>query len=224
MCLVLNGWVPAGAEEVYNWRNAFGEVWTSTSGQCWRSSAWTPETAVPLCDGALLPKVAIIAPVAPVKPEDESPKVEMPAVTVSAPVVAAIEPAVVPAVVPLVAKVTPSKINFNAVYLFDFDKAVITPEAQIQLNEMVLKAKNMNLEVIVAVGHTDATGSENYNQQLSLKRAAAVKSYLESKGFDKKRIFIEGRGENQPVVDNRTKQNRAKNRRVVLELTGSSHK
>jgi OmpA-OmpF porin, OOP family len=83
------------------------------------------------------------------------------------------------------------------------------------------KVKAINLEVIIAVGHTDSVGSDAYNQKLSLRRSQAVKAYLVSKGIDKTRIYTEGKGEKQPVADNKTKEGRAKNRRVEIEVVGS---
>ena len=86
---------------------------------------------------------------------------------------------------------------------------------------MADKVKAINLEVIIAVGHTDSVGSDAYNQKLSLRRSQAVKAYLVSKGIDKTRIYTEGKGEKQPVADNKTKEGRAKNRRVEIEGVGS---
>ena len=86
---------------------------------------------------------------------------------------------------------------------------------------MADKVKAINLEVIIAVGHTDSVGSDAYNQKLSLRRSQAVKAYLVSKGIEKTRIYTEGKGEKQPVADNKTKEGRAKNRRVEIEVVGS---
>jgi OOP family OmpA-OmpF porin len=79
----------------------------------------------------------------------------------------------------------------------------------------------LNLEVIIAVGHTDSIGSDAYNQRLSIRRSEAVKSYLVSKGVEKNRVYTEGKGEKQPVADNRTAEGRAKNRRVEIEVVGT---
>jgi hypothetical protein len=75
--------------------------------------------------------------------------------------------------------------------------------------------------VIIAVGHTDSVGSDAYNQKLSVRRAEAVKAYLVSKGIEKNRVYTEGKGEKQPVADNKTAEGRAKNRRVEIEVVGT---
>jgi OOP family OmpA-OmpF porin len=65
---------------------------------------------------------------------------------------------------------------------------------------VVAKSKEIKLEVIIAVGHTDRFGSDAYNQKLSERRAAAVKTYLVSKGVDANRVYTEGKGEKNPVT------------------------
>jgi OmpA-OmpF porin, OOP family len=135
--------------------------------------------------------------------------------------VAAPAPAPAPAAAPAAA---PAKVTYAADAFFDFDKAVLKPEGKAKLDELVGKAKGINLEVVIAVGHTDATGADGYNQKLSVRRSEAVKAYLESKGIEKNRIYTEGKGEAQPVADNKTKEGRAKNRRVEIELVGTRAK
>jgi OOP family OmpA-OmpF porin len=114
-----------------------------------------------------------------------------------------------------------SKVTYAADAFFDFDKAVLKPAGKSKLNDLVAKVKGINLEVIIAVGHTDSIGSDAYNQKLSVRRAEAVKAYLVSKGIEKNRIYTEGKGEKQPVADNKTKEGRAKNRRVEIEVVGT---
>ena len=133
--------------------------------------------------------------------------------------VKAAAPAPAPAAAAPVA--TASKVTFAADAFFDFDKAVLKPEGKAKLDELASKVQGINLEVIVAVGHTDSVGSDAYNQKLSERRAQAVKGYLESKGIDKSRVYTEGKGEKQPVADNKTKDGRAQNRRVEIEVVGT---
>ena len=111
--------------------------------------------------------------------------------------------------------------NHAADAFFDFDKSVLKPEGRAKLDDLVGKIKGINLEVIIAVGHTDSIGSDAYNQRLSVRRAEAVKAYLVSKGIERNRIYTEGKGEKQPIADNRTAVGRAKNRRVEVEVVGT---
>ena len=89
------------------------------------------------------------------------------------------------------------------------------------MDDLAGKVKAINLEVVIGVGHTDAVGSDAYNQKLSVKRAEAVKAYLVSKGIEKNRVYTEGKGKKQPVADNKTAEGRAKNRRVEVEVVGT---
>lgn len=189
----------AGAQTVDNWRDASGQlVWKNgTNEYCWRDANWTPATAAPGCDGAIVaPAPAAAAPAA-------------------APAPAAAAPA--PAPQPAVA----SKVTYAADAFFDFDKSVLKPEGKAKLDDLVSKVKGINLEVIIAVGHTDSIGSDAYNQKLSVRRSEAVKAYLVSKGIEKNRVYTEGKGEKQPVADNKTAEGRAKNRRVEIEVVGT---
>ena len=189
----------AGAQTVDNWKNGSGDlVWKNgTNELCWRDSFWTPATAAAGCDGALVapaaaPAVVVVVPVAPVVPAPAQP-----------------------------APPAASKVTYAADAFFDFDKYVLKPEGKAKLDDLVGKVKGVNLEVIIAVGHTDSIGTVEYNQKLSVRRAEAVKAYLVSKGLEKNRVYTEGKGEKQPVADNRTAEGRAKNRRVEIEVVGT---
>ena len=116
---------------------------------------------------------------------------------------------------------TSEKVSFAAEALFDFDKAIVKPAGKAALDDLLMKLQGMNTEVMVTVGHTDSVGSDAYNQKLSLRRAEAVKAYLVSKGIEASRVYVEGKGESQPVADNKTAEGRAKNRRVTVEVVGS---
>jgi len=76
----------------------------------------------------------------------------------------------------------------------------LRPAGRAALDDFVARTRDINPEVIMAVGHADRFGSDRYNQKLSEQRAAAVKSYLMSKGIADNRIQTEGRGETQPVT------------------------
>ena len=113
------------------------------------------------------------------------------------------------------------KVTFAADVLFDFDKSVVKPEGKAKLDDLANKVKGINLEVVIAIGHADSIGSDAYNQKLSVRRAESVKAYLVSKGIEPNRIYTEGKGEKQPVADNKTREGRAKNRRVEIEVIGT---
>ncbi|HRD99519.1 MAG TPA: OmpA family protein, partial [Rubrivivax sp.] len=137
---------------------------------------------------------------------------------------AAPAPAPKPAAPPPPPAPVSEKVTFAADAFFDFAKSKLKPEAQAKLSDLVDKTKGVNLEVIIAVGHTDSVGGDAANQKLSVARAEAVKAFLTSKGIEKNRVYTEGKGEKQPVADNKTAEGRAKNRRVEVEVVGTRTK
>ena len=207
-------------KSVDNWRGVDGTVWKNgTNELCWRDAGWTPATADAKCDGALKPPAPAPAPaprVAPPAPAPMAPPAP-PAPPAAAPAPA---PAPAPVVAPPAAPRS-EKVTYAADAFFDFDKAVLKPEAKAKLDDLVGKTGAIALEVIIAVGHTDSVGSDGYNQGLSVKRSEAVKAYLVTKGVEKNRVYTEGKGEKQPVADNKTSEGRSKNRRVEIEVVGT---
>jgi OOP family OmpA-OmpF porin len=195
-----------------NWRSGHGNLqWKSGDGTlCWRDSSWTPATAAKGCDGAIVPAPAPApAPAAAPAPAP-------------APAPAAPAPAPAPAAAPAApAAPVATKVTYAADAFFDYDKSVVKPEGKAKLDDLADKVKGINLEVVIAVGHTDSRGSDAYNQKLSVRRAEAVKAYLISKGIESNRVYTEGKGEGQPVADNATSEGRAKNRRVEVEVVGT---
>ena len=204
----------APAVTVDNWRNGTGElVWKNgTNEYCWRNANWTPATAAPGCDGAIKPAAPAPAPAPAARPAPAP---------APAPAAAAPAPAPRQAPAPAAQPAAASKVTYAADAFFDFDKAVLKAEGKAKLDDLVGKVKGINLEVVIAVGHTDSVGADAYNQKLSVRRAEAVKAYLVSKGIEKNRVYTEGKGEKQPVADNKTTEGRAKNRRVEIEVVGT---
>ncbi|HEX9193364.1 MAG TPA: OmpA family protein [Burkholderiales bacterium] len=125
----------------------------------------------------------------------------------------------------------PEKVTTASTVNFDFDRYVIRPDARSKLDDLVTKLRDVNLEVVIAVGHADRIGGDAYNMKLSVRRADSVKAYLVSKGVAASRIYTEGKGERQPVKeckgDKKTKELIAclePNRRVETEAVGSATK
>jgi OmpA-OmpF porin, OOP family len=201
-----------------NWRSGHGNMqWKigNASALCWRTANWTPATAAPGCDGAIAAKAAAPAPTATVAP-----------VTAAAPAAAAAAPAAKPAAAPAApaAGAAATKVTYAADAFFSANAAVLKAAGKAKLDDLVGKVKAINLEVIVAVGHTDSKGNDASNQKLSVRRAEAVKAYLVSKGIEKNRVYTEGKGSKQPVADNKTVEGRAKNNRVEIEVVGTQKK
>ena len=187
------------AQTVDNWVNAGGQPWKNSVGQCWRNANWTPATALPDCDGALKPvqpRVNVVIPVTPqVEPAKETPRAQEQKI---------------------------AKLTYSTDTLFDFDKSVLKPEGRQMLDGLVGKInKEFNLEVVIAVGHTDWIGTDAYNLKLGQRRAEAVKAYLVSRGIEKSRVYTDSKGEKQPVATNKTAAGRAQNRRVEIEVVGT---
>ena len=206
-----------------------------SSVKCIRSTTWSleairtvrfKETGQPIgcfCEPELLAKEVCSPPApAPVAAAAPAPQAK-PAPAAPAP----LAPAPVPSA---------EKVNIPADALFAYDKAEITDIGRDKLGTFAERLKDVNLEVITAVGHADRIGSDSYNQKLSEKRANAVKDFLIDKGVPANRIYTEGKGETQPVTGDtcknigpENKRNRklidclAPNRRVELEAVGTKN-
>ena len=108
-------------------------------------------------------------------------------------------------------------ITLNNVF-FDFDKAILKSESKPELDRLITTLTERTSMVIEVVGHTDNTGTEEYNLGLSERRANAVASYLKTKGVDDNKITVKFFGEAQPATTNNTKEGRSKNRRVEFKI------
>ena len=161
--------------------------------------------------GQVLPECAGVkpAPAAPAKPAEPAAPAPTPA-----PAPKPAEPA----------KPAPTAVRQSIVIqadaLFDFDKSVVRPDGKRSIDEALAKIKGVDLEMVIATGHTDSIGTDRYNQRLSERRAAAVKEYLVSKGIASSKVTTIGKGESQPVATNKTAEGRQKNRRVDIEFKG----
>lgn len=125
------------------------------------------------------------------------------------------KPAPKPAPKPVATKIT---LAGDALFATNSDQ--LSADGQAVLNEFAARAQQVKLTHVDVVGHADSRGSDTYNLDLSIRRAATVKSYLESKGMPAAIIFASGKGETQPVASNDTAEGRAKNRRVDITISG----
>lgn len=178
-----------------------GQVVKSGFGLCWRTSSWTPQTAIKECDPDLF-KDEVIPP----KKEEVVQKEEIKP-----------QPPVVKQPVTVVIKA-----------FFDFDKSELTADSRAKLKEIADKIKSYNVEVVTVSGHADRIGTEDYNQKLSERRAAVVKAELVKLGVEETKIYTEAKGESQPEVNCPGKTSAkviaclAPNRRVQVEVVGSA--
>ncbi len=141
------------------------------------------------------------------------------------------EVASAPAEVPAAAATTaPEKITFSADALFDFDRATLKPNGIQALNEFVSAIQGIKYDLIIAVGYADRIGSDDYNKKLSVRRAESVKAHLVSRGIEPSRVFVDGKGEANPVTGNSCAGEKktkalidclAPDRRVEIEVAGT---
>ena len=191
----------AFANATPNLQDAQGRAVKDASGACVVTSGQVLEE----CAGA---KPAP-APAAPAQPAEPAKPAAPTAPTAPAPA----------------ARPAPSSVRQSIVIqadaLFDFDKSVVRPDGKKSIDEALAKMGGVDLEMVIATGHTDSIGTDAYNQRLSERRAAAVKDYLVSKGIPAAKITTIGKGESQPVATNKTGEGRQKNRRVDIEFKGT---
>jgi OOP family OmpA-OmpF porin len=102
---------------------------------------------------------------------------------------------------------------------FALNSAKIDGDTKKTLDDLVVRLKELEFVSGTVEGHTDATGADAYNQKLSERRAQAVADYLQAQGIASGRLSASGKGESMPIADNKTKEGRAQNRRVVLKRT-----
>lgn len=110
------------------------------------------------------------------------------------------------------------KITFDSGILFDVNKATLKPASMTNLQNLASILNKYPDTNILIEGHTDDTGTEEYNLDLSKKRSQSVSNYLASLNVDPTRFTIMGYGESQPIATNETSEGRSQNRRVELAI------
>jgi len=187
-------------------------VVVNSAGHCVRTGSWSPDKAAAPCDAVA--RASAPAPVVAAAPEE-------PPAPQAAP-----EPAPAPRVI--------EKVTLNTDVLFPFNKAELLPGGRDKLDELAKDAQGADVDRIVLAGYADRIGSEQYNKDLSERRAQAVADYLASKGVDQSKLQVEGHGKDNPVTGDQCDhmgRASAKNskliaclqpdRRVEAELLGS---
>lgn len=112
-------------------------------------------------------------------------------------------------------------VTFDSGILFPLDEASLTPAAKANIQNLGdVLARYEDMDILIA-GHTDATGSDSYNEELSQKRAQSVAQYVSAQGVQNSRIQTVGEGETKPVASNETEMGRRKNRRVEVAIYAS---
>lgn len=109
-------------------------------------------------------------------------------------------------------------VTFKGDVTFDTNSTVVRPGLQSEITRVATVMNQYPNTLVRVEGHTDSTGSNDYNMDLSNRRAAAVKNLLTSRGVADSRIDVVGYGENMPVATNETEAGRQKNRRVEIKI------
>jgi len=110
------------------------------------------------------------------------------------------------------------EVTFDSGILFDVDSDVLRSASESNLQALAASIEDYEGTEVLVVGHTDATGSDAYNQALSDRRADAARTFLLRQGVDPDRVEAVGRGESEPVADNASAQGRQHNRRVEIAI------
>jgi len=109
-------------------------------------------------------------------------------------------------------------VTFDSDVLFPLNSSYLTDQAKTEIDKLVNLMDDYPSASLIVEGHTDATGTEEYNQWLSEKRAESVKRYAVEKGLEARKIQTKGYGQSKPVAPNNTKEGRQKNRRVEVTI------
>jgi len=202
----------AMADKEY-WVGTDGEYARDRNGHCIRTIKWTPEAAIPGCEGG------------------EAKAAETKAAEEKAPVVAKSEPVKsTPATeavgMAVVADTQDAEDEYITLSLassatFELGGSTLSAEGKAAVADLVEQFKGRKVESVVIEGHTDDSGDAAFNQDLSEKRAEAVKAEIVANMANPEnagKITTVGYGETRPIADNSTREGRAKNRRVEIKI------
>lgn len=109
-------------------------------------------------------------------------------------------------------------VTFDSDVLFPLNSSYLTDQAKRELDKLVKLLADYSGASLIVDGHTDATGTAEYNQWLSEKRAESVKKYAVERGLNADRVVTYGHGQTKPIAENNTKEGRQQNRRVEVTI------
>lgn len=202
----------ATADKEY-WIGTDGEYTRDRNGHCIRTIKWTPEAAIPGCEGGEEKAAATSTTTAATdKAADTSNSLTAAAVPVAA--VAAAE----------AAPVETAAFSLSSGATFELGGSTLSSEGKAEIAALIAKFEGKTADSVVIEGHTDDSGDASFNQQLSEKRAEAVKAELVAQGAKAEKISTVGYGEDKPIADNATPEGRAQNRRVEIKVNGIKDK
>ena len=180
------------------WLGTDGDYARGRDGKCVRTILWTPEAAIPGCEG-----IEAKAEVKPAPAKEEPVAVEEPAP---------------------VAKAAPIHMSLASGASFELGGSTLSDEGKAEVAAMVADFEGKTVDSVLIEGYTDSSGDAAFNKQLSEKRAEAVKAELVAQGANADKITTVGHGEANPIADNGTREGRAKNRRVEIKVEGTRDK
>ncbi|HHJ34820.1 MAG TPA: OmpA family protein [Gammaproteobacteria bacterium] len=191
------------ADNAPYWSGSDGNYARGRDGHCVRTITWTAKDAIAGCEGG---KTAAAKPAPAAKPEP----------------VAKSEPVAKPEPV---AKATSAAPEYTDLSLasgasFKLGGSTLSADGKAAVANLISKFDGETIDSVVVEGYTDDRGAASFNQQLSEKRASAVKAELVKNGVDADKISTVGYGEANPVASNGTREGRAQNRRVVIKVDG----
>jgi len=187
------------------WVGRDGDYARDRNGHCVRTILWTPEAAIPGCEGGVGDSAKSKAAPATDKQMAEKPvKQASEAVVVAAPAY--------------------TELNLASGATFELGGSTLSAEGKAAVVELMNQFKGEDVKAVIIEGYTDDTGAASFNQQLSEKRAEAVKAELVANGANADKITTVGYGESNPIADNRTREGRAQNRRIEIKVDGRRRK
>ena len=197
--LALGGHAAAAGTDAYT-ASSDGKIVSDDFGGCVQTGSWNKDLSIPECDAALAASL-------------EAERLAAEEASRRAAELAAMETK------PVKPKLV--RLSDEGNVAFKFDSAILTPEAEQELDQVVrMLGRYDQVDGVAVTGFTDSSGPEAYNEGLSARRAASVKAFLVKRGVKEDKVSVSGMGEANPIADNATREGRAKNRRVDIRISG----